>query len=131
MRLLWAGQDFGGKLPSEVFREHFLTCFISDPVGIKLRDMIGLDDIARECAYPHSGSSWPYAPDELAQVAADVPVADPDKITYQNAMRWYSFDLFAFRPKDKCAVGARHAERPRHEHRQPGQGPVHQERRRQ
>jgi hypothetical protein len=23
----------GGKLPSEVFREHFLTCFISDPRG--------------------------------------------------------------------------------------------------
>ena len=31
------GQDFGGRLPSEVFREHFLTCFISDPVGVELR----------------------------------------------------------------------------------------------
>ena len=29
----WTGQDFGAKLPSEVFREHFLTCFISDPMG--------------------------------------------------------------------------------------------------
>jgi hypothetical protein len=77
--------------------------------------MIGPDNIAWECGYPHSDSSWPYAPDELAQVAADVPVGDLDKITYQNAMRWYSFDPFAFRPEDKCAVGARHAEESGHD----------------
>ena len=106
----WTGQDFGGKLPSEVFREHFLTCFISDPVGIKLRDMIGLDNIAWECDYPHSDSAWPHAPEELMAVAADVPAAELDQITYQNAMRWYSFDPFAFRPKDKSTVGALRAE---------------------
>ena len=106
----WTGQDFGGKLPSEVFREHFLTCFISDPVGIRLRDMIGLDNIAWECDYPHSDSSWPNAPEELAAVAADVPAADLDKITYQNAMRWYSFDPFAVRPKERSTVGALRAE---------------------
>jgi predicted TIM-barrel fold metal-dependent hydrolase len=106
----WTGQDFGGKLPSEVFREHFLTCFISDPVGIQLRELIGLDNIAWECDYPHSDSSWPYAPEELAQVAAEVPDADLDKISYQNAMRWYSFDPFAFRLKNKCTVGALRAE---------------------
>lgn len=33
MHAAWTLQDFGGKLPSEVFREHFLTCFISDPMG--------------------------------------------------------------------------------------------------
>ena len=33
MHHLWTGQDFGDKLPSDVFREHFLTCFIADPVG--------------------------------------------------------------------------------------------------
>jgi len=106
----WTGQDFGGKLPSEVFREHFLTCFISDPVGIRLRDMIGLDNIAWECDYPHSDSAWPHAPEELMAVAADVPAAELDQITYQNAMRWYSFDPFAFRPKDKSTVGALRAE---------------------
>jgi predicted TIM-barrel fold metal-dependent hydrolase len=110
MHHLWTGQDFGGKLPSEVFREHFLTCFISDPVGIMLRDMIGLDNIAWECDYPHSDSAWPYAPEELMAVSADVPAAELDKITYQNAMRWYSFDPFASRPKDSSTVGALRAE---------------------
>jgi predicted TIM-barrel fold metal-dependent hydrolase len=110
MHRLWTGQDFGGKRPSEVFREHFLTCFISDPVGIQLRDLIGLDNIAWECDYPHSDSSWPHAPEELATVAAGVPDADLDKISYQNAMRWYSFDPFASRPRERCTVGALRAE---------------------
>jgi predicted TIM-barrel fold metal-dependent hydrolase len=106
----WTGQDFGDKLPSEVFREHFLTCFIADPVGIRLRDMIGLDNIAWECDYPHSDSSWPEAPEELAAVAQDVPDDELAKITYQNAMRWYSYDPFAHRSPADSTVGALRAE---------------------
>ena len=59
MHSAWTGQDFGGKLPSDVFREHFLTCFIVDPVGIQLRNFIGIDNICWELDYPHSDSSWP------------------------------------------------------------------------
>jgi predicted TIM-barrel fold metal-dependent hydrolase len=110
MHRLWTGQDFGGKLPSEVFREHFLTCFISDPVGVQLRNMIGIDNIAWECDYPHSDSSWPNAPEELAAVARDVPAEELSKITYQNAMRWYSFDPFIHRAKEQSTVGALRAE---------------------
>ncbi len=62
MHHAWTLQDFGGRLPSEVFREHFLTCFISDPVGIQLRDAIGIDNIAWEADYPHSDSMWPGCP---------------------------------------------------------------------
>jgi predicted TIM-barrel fold metal-dependent hydrolase len=110
MHHLWTGQDFGGKLPSEVFREHFLTCFIADPVGVALRQMIGLDNIAWECDYPHSDSSWPNAPEELADVARDVPDAELTKITYENAARWYSFDPFQHRTREQCTVGALRAE---------------------
>lgn len=115
MHHLWTGQDFGGKLPSEVFREHFLTCFISDPVGVGLRDMIGIDNIAWECDYPHSDSSWPTAPEELAAVADGVSDSDLNKITHENAMRWYSFDPFAHRAKEKCTVSALRAEVPDHD----------------
>jgi predicted TIM-barrel fold metal-dependent hydrolase len=115
MHHLWTGQDFGGKLPSEVFREHFLTCFISDPVGVTLRNMIGIDNIAWECDYPHSDSSWPTAPEELAAVADGVPDSELNKITYENAMRWYSFDPFARRPRNKSTVGALRAESAGHD----------------
>jgi predicted TIM-barrel fold metal-dependent hydrolase len=106
MHRLWTGQDFGSRLPSDVFREHFLTCFIADPVGLELRHLIGLDNIAWECDYPHSDSSWPEAPEELARAAAGVPDQELARITYENACRWYSFDPFALRALERCTVGA-------------------------
>jgi len=115
MHHLWTGQDFGDKTPSEVFRERFLTCFIADPIGIKLRHDIGIDNIAWECDYPHSDSSWPEAPEELAAVAADVPDDELNKITYENACRWYSFDPFAHRSKAQSTVGALRAEAAGHD----------------
>jgi predicted TIM-barrel fold metal-dependent hydrolase len=108
MHNAWTLQDFGGRLPSEVFREHFLTCFISDPVGIELRERIGLDNIAWEADYPHSDSMWPGAPEELATEFAKYGVTDDEaaKITYENAMRWYSFDPFSRISKQDATVSA-------------------------
>ena len=108
MHATWTLQDFGGKLPSEVFRDHFLTCFISDPLGVRLRNEIGIDNIAWECDYPHSDSMWPGAPEELWAVmeSAAVPDADIAKMTHENAMRWYSFDPFSHVPRVQATVGA-------------------------
>jgi hypothetical protein len=115
MHSAWTGQDFGGKLPSEVFREHFLTCFIIDPVGVQLRHVIGIDNIAWELDYPHSDSSWPTPAEQLMSVAADVPDDELNKMTHENAMRWYSFDPFAIRPKEQCTVKALRALSPGHD----------------
>jgi predicted TIM-barrel fold metal-dependent hydrolase len=108
MHHLWTGQDFGDRVPSDIFREHILTCFIADPVGLALRNEIGIDNICWEQDYPHSDSSWPHAPEELVEMAAryDVPRDELDKITHENAMRWYHFDPFAHRPREQCTVGA-------------------------
>ena len=107
---LWTGQNFGGKLPSEVFREHFLTCFIEDPVGVELRHKIGLDNISWECDYPHSDSTWPYPGEELLKACVGVPDNEINKISYENACRWYSFDPFQHRSKADSTVGALRAE---------------------
>ena len=72
MHHLWTGQDFGDRMPSDIFRDHILTCFIADPVGLALRDEIGIDNICWEQDYPHSDSSWPEAPEELNRVAREV-----------------------------------------------------------
>ena len=108
MHSTWTHQDFGGKLPSEVFREHFLTCFISDKVGVELRNMIGIDNICWEADYPHSDSMWPGAPEELWDVLSlnNVPDDEINKMTYENAMRWYSFDPFTHITREQATVGA-------------------------
>jgi predicted TIM-barrel fold metal-dependent hydrolase len=111
MHATWTLQDFGGKQPSEIFREHFLTCFISDPIGVKLRHDIGVDNICWEADYPHSDSMWPNAPEELHEVltANSVPDDEINKMTHENAMRWYSFDPFAHVPREQATVGLRRA----------------------
>jgi predicted TIM-barrel fold metal-dependent hydrolase len=108
MHSTWTHQDFGGKLPSEVFREHFLTCFISDKVGVALRNMIGIDNICWEADYPHSDSMWPGAPEELWEVlsANSVPDDEIKKMSYENAMRWYSFDPFSHITPAQATVGS-------------------------
>jgi predicted TIM-barrel fold metal-dependent hydrolase len=104
----WLRRDFGGRLPSDVFREHSLACYVSDPTSLKLRHEIGIDNIAWECDYPHSDSIWPDAPEqvlaELEAAGADDP--DIDKITWQNACRFFGWDPFAVVPKDQATVGA-------------------------
>jgi predicted TIM-barrel fold metal-dependent hydrolase len=106
----WTGQDFGGRLPSEVFREHFLSCFIDDPVGLAYRHEIGIDSLCWEMDYPHSDSDWPDPGAVLMRHAADVPDDELRKISHENAMRWYSFDPFGHRAKELCTVGALRAE---------------------
>ncbi len=133
MHHAWTGMDFGeGVMPSDVFRRHILTCFIADPIGLALRDEIGIDNICWEQDYPHSDSSWPSAPEELVEMAAKYGVTDAelDKITHENAMRWYRFDPFAHIPREQCTVGALRGVggRPRHLDPVDGPGPLRRRR---
>jgi predicted TIM-barrel fold metal-dependent hydrolase len=106
----WTGQDFGTKLPSEVFKEHMITCFISDRVGIKIRDEIGVDSITWESDYPHSDSVWPNAPEELEKSLDGLPADDIAKITHLNAMRVFRYDPFAHIKREDATVKALRAQ---------------------
>jgi predicted TIM-barrel fold metal-dependent hydrolase len=106
----WTGQDFGDHLPSEIARDHFSFCFISDRNGIEDRYKIGVDSMTWECDYPHSDSTWPTSPEALVKQFDGVPDDEVAKMTHENAMRIYSFDPFAIRPRDKSTVAALRAE---------------------
>jgi hypothetical protein len=104
----WTGQDFGGKLPSEVFREQVLTCFIVDDAGLRSRDLIGDDNIAWECDFPHSDSTWPKSPETVLAALNGAGASDEEinKITHQNALRWYGYAPFDSIPREQATVGA-------------------------
>jgi hypothetical protein len=106
----WTGQDFGGRLPSEVFRAQVVTCFIDDPAGIELRHRVGVENICWEADYPHSDSTWPLSPETLMASLDGVPDDEIDLITHRNAMRHFRFDPFAVRSRDQCTVGALRAQ---------------------
>jgi len=93
---------------SDVFRDHVLACFITDPDGLVLRHRIGVDNIAWECDYPHSDSTWPHAPELLhgELELAGVPDDEIDKITWQNSCRFFDVDPFVPTSRDGATVGA-------------------------
>jgi predicted TIM-barrel fold metal-dependent hydrolase len=104
----WLRRDFGGRLPSEVFRDHSLACYTTDPIALNVRREIGIDIIAWECDYPHSDAYWPDAPEKvLAELeAAGATDAEISKITWQNSCRFFDWDPFTTVPKEQATVGA-------------------------
>jgi predicted TIM-barrel fold metal-dependent hydrolase len=102
----WTHQDFGDRLPSEVFRERIVTCFIDDAFGIESRDHLNIDMVTWECDYPHSDSTWPIAPETVGAYLGDLTPDEVAKVTHLNAMRIFSFDPFTHVPEEQATVGA-------------------------
>ena len=102
----WTGQDFGDKLPSEVFNEHVITCFIDDHFGLASRAYLDMDNVCWECDYPHSDSTWPTAPEQFMKQLDGADRHDIDRVSHLNAMKHFSYDPFAVIPKEEATVGA-------------------------
>ena len=119
----WTGQDFGDMLPSQLFKERIITCFIDDAFGIANRHYLNVDNITWECDYPHSDSTWPPVPRGADEVRrASVPDDEIDKITHPTPCAYFPFDPFGVRPREQCTVrsAAGRGDRRRHLARLPG-----------
>jgi len=102
----WTHSDYKGMKPSEVFKRHFLNCFIDDEFGLKNIDWIGEDNIAYECDYPHSDCLWPKAPERLWETVQHLTETQINKVTHLNAMKRFNFDPFKHHKKEELTVGA-------------------------
>jgi predicted TIM-barrel fold metal-dependent hydrolase len=102
----WTHQDFGDKLPSEVFNDHVIACFIDDHFGVASREFLDMDNVCWECDYPHSDSTWPTAPETLLKQTDGVDRYDLDRISHLNAIKHFSFDPFSVMDREECTVGA-------------------------
>ncbi|MFC5747256.1 amidohydrolase family protein [Actinomadura rugatobispora] len=102
----WTRPDLGGRLPSEVFRDHIITCFIVDSFGARNLDALNEDMVTWECDYPHSDSTWPKSPEVAHAMLDGLTDEQIDKVTHLNAMRLFSYDPFSVRPRERCTVGA-------------------------
>jgi hypothetical protein len=107
----WTGHRFpDGMGPTEVFRQRILCCFINDPVGVSLLDHFNIDNVCWESDFPHSDSSWPNGPEVNEAQFAALSDGQINQITHENAIRHFSFDPFAVRPRERCTVRALRAE---------------------
>jgi hypothetical protein len=113
---LWTGQEFGDRLPSEVFNDHVITCFIDDQFGVASREFLDLDNVCWECDYPHSDSTWPTAPETLAASLGGVSDRDIDRMSHLNAMRHFRYDPFSvLGGREECTVGVLRAKAAGHD----------------
>ena len=101
----WTHSHFEGEKPSELFKKHFLNCFIEDKFGLKNIGEIGEDMIAYECDYPHSDCLWPEVPERLWETVKHLTDEQIDKVTHKNAMRFFNFDPFKHHKREELTVG--------------------------
>ncbi len=102
----WTRPDLGGHLPSEVFKDHVITCFIADDFGVISLDHMNQDMVTWECDYPHSDTTWPHSPEAVWDSVQSLSDGQIDSITHLNAMRLFSFDPFSVRSRDACTAEA-------------------------
>jgi len=82
----------GDKRPSDFFRDNVVLSFQEDAIGIRLRDVIGVDNMMWGSDYPHSESTFPQSRKILADILSGVPEHEQAKIVGGTAARVYGFD---------------------------------------
>jgi predicted TIM-barrel fold metal-dependent hydrolase len=82
-----------GMRPSDFFHRNVVLSFQEDAIGIRLRDVIGVDNMMWGSDYPHSESTFPRSRKILAEILAGVPEDEQAKIVGGNTARVYGFDV--------------------------------------
>lgn len=70
-----------------------MLSFQEDAIGIRLRDVIGVDNMMWGSDYPHSESTFPRSRAILSEILADVPYSEQARIVGENTARVYRFDV--------------------------------------
>jgi predicted TIM-barrel fold metal-dependent hydrolase len=83
----------GELLPSDFFHRNVFLSFQEDAVGIRLRDLIGVENIMWGSDYPHSESTFPRSREILDRILYGVPADERAKIVGENTARLYHFDV--------------------------------------
>jgi predicted TIM-barrel fold metal-dependent hydrolase len=79
-------------VPSDFFRRNVFLSFQEDAMGIRDREVIGVDLLAWGSDYPHTESTFPRSRAILDRILRGVPDGERRLITAANAARLYHFD---------------------------------------
>jgi predicted TIM-barrel fold metal-dependent hydrolase len=83
-------QDLGLKMrPSDYWRRQCKATFQYDRIGTKLVDEMGAESLMWGSDYPHGDGVWPESDKYIAEQFAHLPAAVTQKITCDNAGRFY------------------------------------------
>ena len=78
--------------PSEIIREHCLWGFMDNPIGVRLRHEIGIDQVLWSTDFPHDPCDWPNTRQTIECNFAGVPDAERYQMMAGNAIRFFHLD---------------------------------------
>ena len=78
--------------PSDFFHRNVFLSFQEDSLGIKLRDVIGVDGLLWGSDYPHQEATWPRSREIIEEILVDCTEKEKVKIVGGNAARIYRLD---------------------------------------
>ena len=79
-------------LPSDYFHRNVFLGFQEDELGVRFRDVIGVDNIQWGSDYPHQESTFPKSREILEEILADCTEEEKAKIAGGNTARVYHID---------------------------------------
>jgi predicted TIM-barrel fold metal-dependent hydrolase len=77
--------------PSDYWRRQCYATYQSDPVGVKLLDELGEDNIMWGSDFPHPDGVWPDSQEYIQRELGHLPEATRKKIVCDNAAKLYRF----------------------------------------
>ncbi|HVH76401.1 MAG TPA: amidohydrolase family protein [Stellaceae bacterium] len=90
----WEDQFQGLDLKMKPSRYWYRQCYAtyqSDPVGVKLIDELGADNIMWGSDFPHPDGVWPDSQEYIRRELGHLPAATRKKIVCDNAAKLYGF----------------------------------------
>jgi predicted TIM-barrel fold metal-dependent hydrolase len=82
----------GEMLPSDFFHRNVFLSFQDDALGVKMRDILGVDNLMWGSDYPHPECMFPMSRQVLEKILTDCTEEEKAKIAGGNAARLYHFD---------------------------------------
>jgi len=77
------------KKPTDYMKEHMHWGFQQDSVGVRLRDLIGVDKLMWATDFPHQESEYPHSHKVIEKNFAGVPEDEKRKMVRDNAIRFF------------------------------------------
>lgn len=79
--------------PTEYFHRQFAVTFEDDELGVRQRDVIGVENLLWGNDYPHHDSIWPHSMEVAERIFAGVPPEEVERMTYGNVVDLYGIKL--------------------------------------
>jgi predicted TIM-barrel fold metal-dependent hydrolase len=74
------------------FPKHCKWTFTNDPLGIAVRDLVGVENILWSSNFPHADNEWPKSRASLERQLEGVPQAEARMLSCANAVNFFHLD---------------------------------------